>query len=113
MLEERAEVREQLAAAVGKALEGQDIGSLSAEQWLRVLLVQQTSGRDDGDMGLFLNDVRTFRAFCRLGDVHLSDEMIRTNLRCLDSALWQEIEPLLRSHLGAAWRRQYSKRVDG
>ena len=113
MLEEHGEVREQLAAAVGKALRGQNMGSLSAEQWLRALLVQQTSGRDDGDMGLLLNDTRMLRAFCRLGDVYLSDEMIRTNLRCMDSALWQEIEPLLRSRLGTVWRRQYSKRVDG
>ena len=113
MLEEHAEVREQLTAAVGKALEGQDLGSLSAEQWLRALLVQQTSRRDDGHMGLWLNDVRTCRAFCRLVDVYISDATIRANLRCLDQALWHEIEPVLRAHLGTAWRKQYSKRVAG
>ena len=113
MLQEHADVRERLADVVGKALKGQDMGSLSAEQWLRVLLVQQTSRRDNGDMGLWLNDVRTCRAFCRLVDVYLPDATIRANLRCLDQALWQQIEPVLRSHLGTAWNKQYSKRVDG
>ena len=113
MLEKRADVKEQLATMVGRALEGQDLGSLSAEQWLRALLVQQTSQRDDGDMGLWLNDMRTCRAFCRLVDVYLPDATIRANLRCLDQTLWQQIEPVLRAHLGTAWRKQYSRRVDG
>ena len=98
---------------VGSALEGQDLGSLSAEQWLRALLVQQTSRCDDKEMGLRLNDSRACRAFCRLVDVYISDATIRANLRRLDQALWQEIEPVLRARLGTVWRKQYSNRVDG
>ena len=113
VLREKPEVRKQLEAVITDALAGQDLASLSAEQWLRALLVQQASRYDESWMEFCLNDSRACRAFCGLVDVYIPNPTIRANLRQLDEATWREIEPVLRSHVGRAWRKQYRTRVIG
>lgn len=74
--------------------------------------MQQTSRGDAGKMALVLNHTIPLRGFCRLVDVYIPESTIRTNLRLLDRA-WSDIEPVLRAHLGAAWKRRYRNRVTG
>ena len=113
ILKEQAKVTAQLVPAIADALAGHDLGGLSVEQWLRVLLVQQTSRCDDREMGIRLNDSRVCRAFCGLVDEYVPAAAIRANLRALDETTWIGIEPVLRSHLGATWKKRYRERLGG
>lgn len=112
VLRENPQVTKQLVAIVAHALVGQDMGALSAEQWLRALLIQQTSGYDDSWMDFHLNDSRACRAFCGL-DIYIPAATIYANLRRLDEAIWSQIEPVMRAHLGKIWRKQYQIRLTG
>ena len=111
LFREKPEVREQLVAVIGDALASHDMGDLCAEQWLRVLLIQQTSGCDDEEMDFRLNDFRSVRAFCGLVDIYIPQATTYANLRRMDEATWNRIEPVLRTHLGAIWKKQYRARV--
>lgn len=113
VLREQPEVNARLVAVVTDALKGQDSGPLSAEQWLRALFVQQTSGYDDDLMGLSLNDSRACRAFCWLVDVYIPEAMISANLRRMDEATWTRIAAEIGPLMGKSWRKQYQKRVVG
>ena len=65
-LRQQPELNRLLVAEVARALTDAELGPMSAEQWLRTVLVQQATRYDDDEMGFRLNDSRFCRAFCNL-----------------------------------------------
>lgn len=105
-------VTRQLVTVMAEVLAGRD-SPLSAEQWLRAVFVQQTSGYDDTEMGFMLNDSKACRAFCGLVDLQIPQASIDAILRRVDEITWTRLEQTLLPYMQGAWKKRYHERIPG